>query len=284
MKTRTLFFLFILMMFALMNTTSIFSQELSPNNSALQIYQGNNTTSYNDITGLRAVKEKSPTEINLINEIKNLKTADNSANRTQLSELERRLALERGDKFSADSYTGGTITPAPENSHPQIDIIGNTRILNNPSVILKAMAVAIEERGTTAGKIWVCYVYSANATSPDSMRWVYSVNGGLSWTGYANAFLGGTDKINNEDLDMEIIENTSGEKFIWTVYGYRASSSGRYLTGGVVLQAPTFAGAFFNLAWPDVEATRRYYNIRVTSDNANYQVMLTCILSAPMTR
>ena len=270
MKTRTLFFLFILMMFALMNTTSIFSQELSPNNSALQIYQGNNTTSYNDITGLRVVKEKSPTEINLIKEIKSLKSADNSANRTQLSELEHQLALERGDKFSADSYTGGTITPAPENSHPQIDIIGNTRILNNPSVILKAMAVAIEERGATAGKIWVCYVYSANATSPDSMRWVYSVNGGLSWTGYANAFLGGTDKINNEDLDMEIIENTSGEKFIWTVYGYRASSSGRYLTAGVVLQAPTFAGAFFNLAWPDVEATRRYYNIRVTSDNANY--------------
>ncbi len=270
MKTRTLFFLFFLMMFALMNTTSIFSQELTPNNTALQIYQGNNTTSYNDITGLRAVKEKSQTEINLINEIKSLKTADNSANRTQLSELERQLAIERGDKFSADSYTGGTITPAPENSHPQIDIIGNTRILNNPAVTLKAMAVAIEERGVTAGKIWVCYVYSANATSPDSLRWVYSTDGGLSWTGYANAYLGGTDKISNEDLDMEIIENTTGQKYLWTVYGYRSSTTNTYLTGGVVLQAPTFAGAFFTLSWPDVEATRRYYNIRITSDNANY--------------
>ncbi|MBS1493545.1 MAG: T9SS type A sorting domain-containing protein [Bacteroidetes bacterium] len=270
MKTCTLFFLFILMMFALMNTTSIFSQELTPNNTALQIYQGNNTTSYNDITGLRAVKEKSQTEINLIEQIKNLKAADNSANRNQLSELERRLALERGDKFSEDSYIGGTISPAPENTHPQIDLIGNTRILNNPAVTLKAMAIAVEERGTTAGKIWVCYVYSANASSPDSLRWTYSTDGGLSWTGYAYASLGGTDKISYEDLDMEIIENTTGQKYIWTVYGYRSSTTSTYLTGGIVLQAPTFAGAFFVLSWPDVEATRRYYNIRITSDNANY--------------
>ncbi|MBN8571710.1 MAG: T9SS type A sorting domain-containing protein [Ignavibacteria bacterium] len=258
------------MISALMFTTSVYSQELTPNNTALQIYQGNNSNSYNDTTGFRVVKEKSQTEINLINQIKNLKAADNSAGRMQLSELERRLAIERGDKFAADSYTVGTLSPAPENIHPQIDLIGNTRILNNPAVTLKAMAVAVEERGTTAGKIWVCYVYSANLTSPDSLRWVYSVNGGLSWTGYANASLGATDKISNEDLDIEIIENTSGEKYIWTVYGYKASATSRYLTGGIVLQAPTFAGAFFTLSWPDVEATRRYYNIRITSDNANY--------------
>lgn len=272
MKTCTLFFLFLLLMsLATINTNTIYSQELSPYNSALQIYHGNNSNDFSDVTGLQNTREKSLTEINLINEIKYLKRSDNAANRQQLFELERRLAMERGEKFAPANTYNGIIEPAPENSHPQIDIIGNTRILNNPSVTLKAMAVAIEERGTTAGKIWVCYVYSANNSSPDSLRWVYSTNGGLSWTGFANGTLGGTDKISYEDLDMEIIENTTGDKFIWTVYGYRPTAgSGAYLTGGIVLRTPTFAGAFFNLSWPGNDIAKRYYNVRITSDNANY--------------
>jgi hypothetical protein len=272
MKTRTLFFLVtLLMMLAIINTNTIYSQELSPNNSAQQFYLGNTSNDFSDVTGLKYIKEKSQTEINLINEIKYLKHSENVANREQLFELERILAFERGDKFAHANSYNGIIEPSPENSHPQIDIIGNTRILNNPSVTLKAMAVAIEERGTTAGKIWVCYAYSANNTSPDSIRWVYSTNAGLSWTGYANASLGGTDKISSEDLDMEIIENTTGEKYIWTVYGYRPTAgTGAYLTGGIVLRAPTFAGMFFGLSWPGYDAAKRYYNIRLTSDNANY--------------
>lgn len=270
MKTRTLFFLFTLLMsLAIMNTITIYPQELSPNNSAQQIYQGINSNDFSDVTGLKNTRNKSQTEINLINEIKNLKNTDNAANREQLFELERRLAIERGEKFANANSYNGIINPAPENSNPQIDIIGNTRILNNPSVTLKAMSIAIEERGTTAGKIWVCYVYSANNTSPDSLRWVYSTNGGLSWIGYANASLGGTDKISSEDLDMEIIENTTGQKYLWTVYGYRPSGgTGAYLTGGIVLQAPTFAGVFFAFSWPGNDIAKRYYNIKLTTDNA----------------
>ena len=85
------------------------------------------------------------------------------------------------------------------------------------------------------------------------------------------AALGGTDRLNRDEMDMEIIENDTGEKYIWIVYGYRNNAgTGEWRTGGLIFQTPTFQGNFFALSWPGVDPGERYYGLRITSDNATY--------------
>ncbi|MCI0473464.1 MAG: T9SS type A sorting domain-containing protein, partial [Ignavibacteria bacterium] len=195
-----------------------------------------------------------------------------TVNSSEIEQLNKRLGDIMGNTVTVPAtYYPGTIVPAQTPViNEEIDAIGNTRFFTSTRTI-KAIGTAIEQRGSNIGKIWAVYVFSANASSPDSMRVAYSTNNGLSWVLYALASMGGTDKINTDDMDVELIEGTTGNKYLWIVYGLRATGgSGKWFTGGAVINLTVFGGTLFAYAWPGDDAAKRYYNISITSDNAYY--------------
>jgi hypothetical protein len=234
-------------------------------------YKGNNTNDYNDVSGVNVIKQKTQEQTDLENRIALLKRTDDGSNRNLIEDLNRRLGKVSGDFVvaNAQSYNGVLL---PGNNEPVTgDNFQNTRIYNNSVNAIKGLGTATETVGPNAGRIWTVFFVSGNTTSPDSLRVVYSTNNGLTWLTYATGYLGGTDKINYDDLDVEIIERATGDRFLWVLYGLRATGgSGRWFTGGITLNISTFAGAFFAFAWPGDDPAKRYYNVRFTSDNLYY--------------
>jgi hypothetical protein len=268
---KTLFFTaFLFLIFA----TQIYAQDYPVTPQEVQ-YKGNNAHDYNDVSGVNVIKPKTQEQTELENQIALIKRSNDDTKRNQLNDLNKRLGEVSGDFAvnTAQSYNGVLI---PGNNEPVSgDNFQNTRIFNGGSGrTIKGLGTATETVGPNAGRIWTVFFFSANTSSPDSMRVLYSTNNGITWLTYATGYLGGTDKINYDDLDVEIIERPSGDRFLWVLYGYRATGgTGRWLAGGVTLNISTFAGGFFAFAWPGSDPAKRYYNVRFTSDNFYYPAL-----------
>ena len=211
-------------------------------------------------------------EIDLATEISNLKKTDNPANIQRIQELTNEInAISKQSVTSPMTPYDGKLEFA-QNSPVLLDNImtNATRVFTHGSI--KCMATFTEQRGTNVGKIWTVVGFlSNNSAAPDSARLFYSTNNGTSWTLYANITLGGTDRFNSDEMDMEIIESTTGDKYIWIVYGLTATNgTGRKFVGGAVISTPTFGGSLFAYSWPGNDAAKKYYFPRITSDNASY--------------
>jgi hypothetical protein len=235
-------------------------------------YNGQNTANPNEKTdAVSTVKTQEALQIE--NKIRMLREQDNPLKRSEIELLNKRYGEIMGNTVTVPAtYYPGKIIPAQTPViNEEFDAIGNTRLFFNASRTVKAIGTAIEQRGANIGRIWAAYIFSANTSSPDSLRVAYSTNNGLSWILYALAYMGGTDKINYDDMDVEIIEGTTGNKYLWIVYGLRATGgTGRWFTGGTVLNITSFAGTLFAFAWPGDDPAKRFYNISITSDNAYY--------------
>jgi len=266
----TLFFFFSFLCF--LSTETVYAQEETGVLINKVQYKGNNSNDPQDVSGLNSVRETTAEELELIDQIRELRKTNDRSKLNEILQLESQLEAINPNSISkpAESYGGG-VEPAHNVNHPYVpQSIGNVEIFNSGSKFVSSLATATEQIGTTAGRIWVAFSIRTSSER-DTIRVYYSNNNGLNWTYYAFAWLAGTDQINYDEMDMEIIENSSGEKYIWIVYGYRNdASSGRWRTGGLILQTPTFAGNLYALSWPGDDATKRYYRLRITSDNASY--------------
>lgn len=131
---------------------------------------------------------------------------------------------------------------------------------------IRALATATEQRGTTAGRIWIAAAIAGAGNINDTLWVLYSDNNGQSWIGGGGFIYLGSSFINDE-LDMEIIENTAGTKYIWII-GSRIQSSQRYITCFIV--SSTFTISTFGLSFPNSAVNDVYYRPRITSDNAQF--------------
>jgi len=266
---------FILFLFiSFFNTQSLAQEESGTWTNTIQ-YRGDNSADPNDESGLKGIRPTSEQETALINEIRQLRKQNDRGLLNKVLDLEQQLEKLNPNSISKPSeYYDGTIMPVLDDD-PLLtpDDIGNSEIFNSGSSIISSIATATEQRGSTAGRIWVAFTIRTTGAA-DTLRLYYSDSNGDNWTWYGWGKLGGTDQINIDQMDMEIIENTTGEKYVWIVYGYRNSAgSGEWRTGGVIFQTPTFAGQFFALSWPDDSPGERYYRLRITSDNATYSAL-----------
>ena len=263
------FVIFSFLFFLTAQTT--FAQETGEFKTSVQ-YKGNNSHNPDDVSGLPDKLERTAEEKQIINQIQQLRQTDDGSKLDQILDLEDQLeVLDPNTVSKPAEYYGGGVAPANNKIHSFTpEAIGNVEIYNSGTKFVSAIATATEQRGATAGRMWVAFSFRTSGAR-DTIRVYYSDDTGMSWNYYAFAWLGGTDQINYDEMDMEIIENTTGEKYVWMVYGYRTdASAGRWQTGGFVLQTPTFAGNLFALSWPGDDATKRYYRLRITSDNATY--------------
>lgn len=219
---------------------------------------------------------KSDKQVKVERELKELKKQDKYENLTKIIELNKQLEKITGSgKTETGSLTDGNDYGALINFHqPSMDgftdDIKNTRIFTDGNRKIKGIASVIEQRGATAGKLWSIVVYSADSLSPDTLKVYYSVNNGMSWNMYVSGNIRPGDFITPDDLDMELVENNTGQKYLWVAFGFK-QVSGRKAVGAFILQVPSLNGTFFNiLEWSQEDSLKNYYNIRLTSDNAQY--------------
>lgn len=258
-------------MFAVSIVGNVLAQEIINAPNVIKEYKGSNSGDPQDRSGAEQQWVRSEEEQVIINEMKVMKASGNPAFRERFLELQRRLERINGREVTkpAERYDGGVAAISEENPDPMT--ITNVRVRSTGSSVVKGLATVTEKLGTTAGRIWLVVAYGQLANVRDSLYVYRSDNHGATWTPYALAWLGGTDKINYDDIDMELIENSTGEKYLYVVYGIRADGgTGRWFAGGLVLQTPTFAGSLFAFSWPGDDPTKRYYRPRITSDNALY--------------
>jgi hypothetical protein len=265
-------FFSLLLILGLFCSESIFAQEETGLfNTGVQ-FKGNNSINPDDVSGLPEVHQATAEEIQLRNEIRELRAQNDRSLFNRIMELENRLeALNPNSVSRPGEYYNGEIGLANNQDPPfSPDLIGNVEIFNSGSSFISSHATTTEQNGSTAGRIWSAFSIRSTGAA-DTIRVYFSDDNGANWTWYGWGKLGGTDWINYDQMDMEIIESSTGEKYVWVVYGYRNDAgTGRWRTGGMILQTPTFSGGFFALSWPGDDATKRYYRPRITSDNATY--------------
>lgn len=150
----------------------------------------------------------------------------------------------------------------------------------NSSVVYDGFYVActsiqVEQRGTNAGRIWaaigVTDADTGAGASSDTLILFYSDNGGDSYTQYVKTVFSPANKINFDDLDMEIFEPASGDKYIYMVFGYTTSGYfGQNLIGYTIVRTPTLAvfGSTFNP--PGFNSSNKYTRPKISSDNSRY--------------
>ncbi|MBE2217592.1 MAG: T9SS type A sorting domain-containing protein [Ignavibacteria bacterium] len=222
--------------------------------------------------------EKSPLQQSYETELNRLKYEDRSENIPKMIEINSKLESLTGTgrtdltEIGSRGEKGGIISLRPPftGEGALTDDIQNTRIYTNSNRTVKGIASSIEQRGSTAGKMWSIVLYEADPVSPDTFVVYYSINGGGSWSQYVSGNIRPGDKVMPDDLDMELVENNTGQKYLWVAFGFRQANGSKSI-GAFILQVPALNGAFYNmLEWPARDSTKNYYNVRLSSDNAKY--------------
>lgn len=224
------------------------------------------------------IYDKSALQKSYESELGRLKSEDRPENLQRLIELNGRLEALTGTgrtdlaEMNSRGEKGGMINlRIPFTVGGSVnDDIQNTRIYTNPNRNVKGIAATVEQRGSTAGKMWSIVLYEADPVSPDTFIVYYSLNGGNSWNVFISGNIRPGDKVIPDDIDMELVENNTGQKYLWVAFGFRQANGSKSI-GAFILQVPALNGAFVNmLEWPSRDSTKNYYNVRLCSDNAKY--------------
>ena len=136
--------------------------------------------------------------------------------------------------------------------------------------VVNGYATASEQIGTNAGRIWTVTCGYNGMFNRDSVLIYYSYDGYV-WNLYTMFSMSANEVISYDQVDCEIIENTTGDKYLHVVYGVRNLSTGKYFIKMSSTRITSGASTFlFNLTWPGDVASNKYFRPRITSDNAAY--------------
>lgn len=213
----------------------------------------------------------SQSELEIISQMNQYKQPDNfSQDGDKILALQRKLENTNGSSITKQESVsiGKTIIPQSNSEN-----ISSGEIFSSDYMI--AIASQVEQRAAGSGKIWVAAGHSSldtgSGATPDTITLFYSINGGASFTKYVSVAFSPANKIGFDDLDMEIIENTSGTKYIYLVFGYYTNGYfGVRRIGYLVVSTPTLAVFGSTLSFPGQNTSSKYFNARITSDNARY--------------
>ncbi len=138
---------------------------------------------------------------------------------------------------------------------------------------VKGIASCTEQVGPTASRIWSSFVFGPNSgATPDMLRICYSDDGGRSWNERVTLAFSSGNRMWTDQIDAEMIENSSGDKYLWTIFGYGTNNyTGQYRVGVTIVKitgALNYGG--YTLTWPGAVNSNFYYKPRITSDNQSY--------------
>jgi len=215
-------------------------------------------------------------ELDLNNQMNQLKLENNSTNGKKILELQNKIETLNGAMVSKEeSNQLMTLIPAGKNISNEKDNVSLSQVVYSATAYITGIATQVEQRGTGAGKIWVAIglgnLDTGVAATPDTLLLYYSNNNGASYNFYAKFAFGGTNKFEFDNIDMEIIENSTGTKYLHIVFEYITNAyTGQRLVGYMVVTAPALSYSATTLAFPGYSVTSKYLHPRITSDNAIY--------------
>lgn len=195
-----------------------------------------------------------------------INSARKSGNQNEMDKLQNELHKIYG-VVSKKGEQIGTFSK-PDKNISDGGSVFNERIYFGANV--RAITTVTEQRGPNAGRIWV--VFTRDDANYAYIEWYYS-DDGITWTYYTNSF--STFLINMADgIDAEIIENSSGNKYMYTVFEAQARiSTKRVCVLATLRLTGEIEGSFQILEWPGYnffDESTNYFNPRITSDNAHW--------------
>ncbi|MBK7160877.1 MAG: hypothetical protein IPH77_20620 [Ignavibacteria bacterium] len=207
-----------------------------------------------------------------------LKKSGDANSAGKISELQKQYEEISRNTVTVNSVNSNSNSVFRKVSNRYEDNITKTEIYTGGRYFV-ALATQTEQRGPTAGKIWVIVAAAQAdtgvAASGDSLLLYSSADNGQTFSDHISRSATAV-KINRDELDMEIIENTSGTKYLYVTAGY---TTGGY-TGDKKIALLIFddAGNFSEagIAIPGYSASSDYFRPRITSDNSTYPSLALC--------
>jgi len=243
------------------------------------------------------------TEVNFTNEINSDIIGDGFIPNAQIADLETQMmnAKRAGDAASVtrireqlDRLTG-TVSNSGEKMEltliddkffdNEMDNINNGFVSSVTGV--KGIATCTEAVGLTGSRIWTIFVFGPNSgPTNDMLRLCYSDDGGRSWNHKVTLGFSTGNRMWADEIDVELIEDYTGDKYIYTCFGYATNNyAGLYRVGMTIVKitgALDYYGT--SLVWPGMVNSNFYYRPRITSDNQQYLsnpwIYITCVFDS----
>ncbi|MCB0724772.1 MAG: T9SS type A sorting domain-containing protein [Ignavibacteriae bacterium] len=232
-------------------------------------WTGNNTQVSGELTTMSPQRTVTAQELAIENRILEIKRTGNGT-KQEVIQLQKQLDNINGINATVQtSPIPGAVVEAPRDNQPPFQQdLGRTEIINTGTNLVSGMVTFTEQNSNNAGRLWACIAFRTTG-NPDSLRLYSSTDNGIHWSLRALASLGGTNRINYDQMDMEVVAN-GDSAFVWVTFGYRVNANGDWLCGGMIIRPTPFGGTVFSMNWPGTSANNRYYRPRLTSDNAQY--------------
>ena len=236
------------------------------------------STAQNIFNGLNNRKQ-SAREENLMSQFSDAK---NSGERNKMQGIQTELDKETGSVTKpAENYPGTFVMvnqPVNNNSNDNINVVELSQLSG-----IQALATVTEQRGLNIGRIWVAAAVS-NSTARDTIFYFNSDDGGTSWVLYGFIYLANSDQVNYDQMDMEMIEDNTGDKYIWLYYGL-TSANGKQFIGAAIMKTPNLLVNEIIMTWPGENLSNPNFGRfrpRITSDNAKYSNTSALYISASL--
>jgi len=256
----------------LIGSGNLFSQQLIyPEKTEPSITEEHNFT-FPKAPEIRHTKQG----LEIINEMIRLKNDQGSNNGDKILDLQRKLEsiehisvtknFDKGDIRFSDN--------TDQKSNPiQTDAITISEIYSTSNSNIKAIATQVEQRATGIGTIWVATAVgrldSGISATADTILLFKSLNNGLTYSLYSRIAANPGNKVSNDELDMEIIEPNSSQKYIYLTIGFTTNGyTGIYRSSIMVYDILNNVSAGQTLNFPGTIASSKFYRPRITSDNA----------------
>lgn len=210
------------------------------------------------------VNESSSAEISCYSQ--RLYNAKISGNRLEMESLQREIDEITGSMtiYPVKPQNCKLILPAGPPFSETTSSISINRIFSGNYT--KALATATKQvPGDNEGEIWVAIARSEPTFTTDTLLIYRSTDNGVTWLFCGGTFYSGST-FNADELDIEIIESNSAERYIWVVFG---RTQGLQKKAGVLVIKANSTIDSFDLGFPE-HANLKYYRPRITSDNAAY--------------
>ena len=269
MNLRSMYFLLILIMLHSINSFSQNKKSTPPSGqtSVIKIETGSLTKTVDSKLTEEAVKINS--ELDLLKKTDNLNSSDKSS---KLKEL--RIRSEESSKntitVKSDNSTQSSVFQKVENRNS--DNITGTEIFSGNYIV--ASATQVEQRGAEAGKIWLIIAVGQGDTgisaSGDSLLLFNSIDNGVTYSLISSLITSSAVKVNRDEIDMEIIENIAGTKYLHITVGYVTNGYSGFKRIALLTFDNTgnFSASSMNI--PGYSTASNYYRPRITSDNSTY--------------
>ncbi|MCB0729030.1 MAG: hypothetical protein KDD00_16305 [Ignavibacteriae bacterium] len=233
------------------------------------------------VKGTKPVSEEEKKIINKMSRLKeNFKNDNREENTEKISDLQKKLTgyesiMETDQVINLIAPDANNIYSKPEHS----DQLTLNEIYSSNSAYIKAIATQTEQRNPGAGTVWVVIAVGAGdvgiGASPDTLLYFNSVNNGISYSLVKRAALNTGMKINYNEMDLEIVEPFTNDKYLHIVFSVITDGfTGAHLSGIVSLRKSDLVlsgGPSFNFPGANSNISK-YSKPRITSDNAKYPV------------